>query len=374
MPQLAACNQNVKVVLHLRLWAFMRISSNKSSSRSALSDFDTQTWALQLNIMLSAGVPLLRALESIAESELPRVAPACCRLVEKLGHGHRLSSALESIRPLFSNFIINLVLVGENTGTLAQVMERASERAARRDKLRRDLKAALAYPTFLALVSLAMAAFMAFYMFPKLLPFLQSQAVPLPWPTRLLVWLSESSSLAFLLLTILGAWFCHLMARGDDPRVTRTRNWIRFNSPGIGKLNNERLLADILQDLCLLLEAGCDLVTALKTVRPASPGQAEQVQRCLRILLAGSGFSEAAEASGLLPRRFAVQVIAAEEVGELARAFRDISDVLDESVNFQLSRFVQFAEPAILIIMGLATGFVVLASFMPLYNLVTATL
>lgn len=351
----------------------MRISTHKSP-RSPLTEHDTHTWALQLHLMLSAGVPLLTALESIAESELPRVAPATEQLATKLGHGHRLSSAMESMKPVFGDFVLSLVVVGENTGTLAEVMERASERAARQDKLKREFKAALAYPSFLALTSLAMAGFMAFYMFPRLLPFLQGLSVPLPWPTRLMMSLTGNLSAAILIGTILAAWGIRLLVSGEDPRTDRIRAWLFFQSPGLGRINSERELADSVKDLSLLLEAGCDLLTSLKTLRSNSSEQRRRVNDCLSALQRGTDFAGAVDKSGLIPKSFSLQVTAAEEVGELARAFRDIAEVLDESVNLRLANLIRLAEPTILIFMGLVCGFVVLATFMPLYTVATSAL
>ena len=348
--------------------------SNQNNPRSALTERDTQTWAIQLHLMLSAGVPLLTAWESLAESDLPRLAPACRRLATKLGHGHRLSSAMESMNPVFGEFVLSLVVIGENTGSLADVMERASERAARQDQLRREFKAALAYPSFLALSCIAMAFFMAFYMFPRLLPFLQGLSVPLPWPTRLLISLTGSFSSIILIATILGAWLLHLLLSGDDPRTERLRTWFFFQSPGLGSINSERELANSLKDLSLLLDAGCDLLTSLRTIRTSSSRQRRRVNDCLSALEGGANFTEAAHRSGLIPRRFAIRVTAAEEIGELARAFRDLADVLDESVNLRLSGLTQLAEPTILLLMGLACGFVVLATFMPLYTLATSAI
>lgn len=349
-------------------------TSTHNSPRNALTERDTQIWALQMHLMLSAGVPLLTALESIARSDLPRLSPACERLATQLGHGHRLCSAMESMKPVFGDFVLSLMVVGENTGTLANVMERASERADRQDRLRREFKAALAYPGFLALTSVSMAAFMAFYMFPRLLPFLQGLSVPLPWPTRFMISLTGSLSAVILIGTILSAWLIRLLVFGDDPRTERLRAWLLFKSPGLGKINSERELADCMKDLSLLLEAGCDLLTSLKTLRTTSSEQRRRVNHCLNELRSGSDFTRAAQNSGLIPKRFSIQVNTAEEVGELPRAFRDIAEVLDESVNLRLSKTTQLAEPIILLAMGLVSGFVVLATFMPLYSLASASI
>ena len=339
-----------------------------------LNHHETHMWALQLSIMLSAGVPLVAGLESIAKSDLPRVAPVCNAMAEKLSSGFRFSDAMRSLRGVFSDFIISIAIIGENTGQLSEVLERGSERASRRDKTEREIKGALAYPFFLAVVSITMALFMGFYMFPQLLPFLNGLGVPLPWPTRVLIWCTENLSSFVLIGTILFVFMAHLFISGTDPRIKRFRSWILFNAPVIGELNADRIYSDTLNDLCLLLEAGCDLMTCLKSIHPGSSEYQERIQKCIEQVNQGSDFTEAVEISNLFPRRFLMQIKSGEETGSLAKIFRHLSAFLDESITLRVSQLVQLLEPAILAIMGFITGFIVLATFLPLYSMASSAL
>ena len=342
--------------------------------RKPLGHHEVYMWSLQTYIMLSSGVPLVSALESMATSDLPRVAPTCEVLAEKISSGFRLSEAMRSLGNVFNDFIINIVVVGETTGSLAEVLERGSARASRRDRTEREIKGALAYPFFLAVVSIGMALFMGFYMFPQLLPFLNGLGVPLPWPTRVLIWCTESLSSFVLIGTILAVWFAHLIFAGTDPRIQRFREWLLYNAPVVGDLNADRTYADCASGLALLLEAGCDLMTCLKSLQSGSPEYRKRIQKCIEAIRDGVEFSEAVEISGLFPRRFQMQIKSGDETGSLAKMFRHLSSVLDESITFRVSQLVQLMEPAILTIMGFVTGFIVLATFMPLYSMASSTL
>ena len=356
------------------------MSSTKSQSRDErlprqpLSHHEVYMWCLQTYIMLSSGVPLVSALESMATSDLPRVAPTCEVLAEKLSSGFRLSEAMKSLGNTFNDFIISIVVVGETTGGLAEVLERGSHRASRRDKTEREVRGALAYPFFLAVVSIGMALFMGFYMFPQLLPFLNGLGVPLPWPTRVLIWSTENLSSFVLIGTILVVWLIHLLLAGTDPRIQRFREWLLYNAPVVGELNADRTYADCASDLSLLLEAGCDLMTSLKSLQSGSPEYRKRIQKCIEAIQDGSDFPEAVEISGLFPRRFQMQIKSGDETGSLAKMFRHLSSVLDESITLRVAQLVQLLEPAILTIMGFVTGFVVLATFMPLYSMASTAL
>lgn len=345
-----------------------------SAPLKPLNHHEVHMWNLQLSIMLSAGVPLVTGLDSLARSSLPRIAPVCAILSQKLSSGFRLSEAMKSLRPVFNDFLIGIVLVGENTGQLAAVLARGAERASRRDKTEREVRGALAYPFFLAAVSIAMALFMGFYMFPQLLPFLNGLGVALPWPTRVLIWCTENLSSFVLIGTILAVFLFHLLLTGTDPRIQNFREWLLFNAPLVGELNGDRIYADCSADLSLLLEAGCDLVTSLKALQPGSREHKARIDECIRLLKEGSEFTEAVEMSRLFPRRFLVQIKSGEETGSLARIFRHIADVLDESISLRVSQLVQLLEPAILTVMGFVTGFIVLATFLPLYSMASTAL
>ena len=337
-----------------------------------LRHHEVYAWALQLYIMLSSGIPILTALGSIAKSDIPRVAPASTLLAKKVLGGHTLSEAMASLKPAFNAFVVNLVVIGENSGLLSNVLERISQRASRRDKMERAVKGSLAYPFFLAAVCIGMALFMAFYMFPRLLPFLTKVGATLPWPTRVLVWTTSNLSSFLLIATILAVGLARLVSTSDS-RFERFRDWLLYDSPVIGTLNSHRVYADCLSDLHLLMDAGCDLVACLKLVHTPWPRFNRQVQQCLAELREGAEFSEAVERSGMFPRGFAIQIKSGEESGQLPRIFKMLSDNLDESVTLRVSQLVSVLEPTIFLVMGFFTGFVVLATFLPLYSLASSS-
>lgn len=331
-------------------------------------------WSMQMQVMLNAGVPLLEALRTLARSEVPLVSVTSEQLGQKLRQGKSLSEAMRSLDPAFSPFVSNLVLVGETTGKLPAVLERISVRSARRAKTERAIASALAYPVCLAAISIAMALCMAFYMFPRLLPFLIGLGVPLPWPTRVLIWLTDNAAWIVLTLTVLAAYSGRLLASSNHPRVARIRGWLLYRSPVLGALNAERVYADTLDDLHLLLEVRCEILRGLKTLRTPWPDLQDRIESCIDLVRAGTPFSEAAHLSGMLPDRFAVQIRSGEESGKMARMFQLLAQQLDESVTMRTEQLVQMLEPTILLGMGVVAGFVVVATFLPLYAMATASL
>lgn len=345
-----------------------------AEQRFPFSHHETHLWAFQLYVMLSAGITLVSSLESLAKSALPRLSTACDELNSKIVQGRSLSQAMLSLRPTFSPLAINLISIGEHSGQLSSVLQRLSLRASRRDKMERMLKSSLAYPVFLSTVSLGMALFMAFYMFPKILPFLVGLGVELPWPTRALIWGVEHLSSAVLIVTIVLVGVVRLVVTSEESHLVRFREKLLFQTPLLGSLNRHRVYADCFSDLHLLLEAGCDLVSSLKALHTNWPEFNARKERCLEELREGANFVEAVGSSELFPRLFLLQLSTGEETGNLPRIFEMLSEQLDEAVTLRMSQVTQILEPLMFAVMGMVTGFVVLATFLPMYGVVTTAL
>lgn len=339
----------------------------------ALNHQEVHLWALQMHLLLSSGMPLHEGLELLAASEdLPRISVVCDQLADGISQGQRLSQSMKSLNPTFGDLVVNFVAVGERSGRLPEVFARISQRALNRGKTEHTVRSALAYPIFLTVVSGAMAGFMAFYMFPQLLPFLTGLGVALPWPTRTLLWITNHLAFLLVLLTVLAGWAGYLMASKSSPWSERVRDWLLFKSPVVGKLNRNRVYADCLADLHLLLEAQCDLLGSLSSLRPPWSEQRERILVCVNEIGRGLSFSEAVEKSAMLPRWFLSPMSSAEETGQFSNTFKYLAEQLEESVMMDVERLLQLLEPALMAGMGLVTGFVVLATFLPLYSMTSS--
>lgn len=338
-----------------------------------LSDHEIHLWGLQMHLLLLSGMPLHSGLELLAAGEeLPRISAACDRLAAGISQGHRLSEAMHSLHPTFGTFALNLVSVGEKSGRLAEVFARIADRALRRGKTEQAIRGALAYPVFLTAVSGAMASFMAFYMFPRILPFLVGLKVDLPWPTRVLIWGTNHVGWLVLILTVLAAWVGYLLASEGNAGTQNIRNWLLYKSPIFGRLNRHRIYADCLADLYLLVEAQCSLLGSLRSLTPAWNEQRERISACVKAIETGSSVSEAVASSGMLPPFFYASISSAEETGHFSSTFRVLAEQLEESVIMEIERLLQLLEPLLMAGMGLLVGFIVVASFLPLYSLTSS--
>ncbi len=336
----------------------------------ALTYQEVHLWGLQMHLLLGSGTPLHEGLELLATSEdLPRISLVCDRLAEGISQGKCLSQVMRSLHPTFSELVVSYVAVGEKSGRLHEVFARVAERSMRLARTEQTVRSALAYPVFLTLVSLAMAGFMAFYMFPQLLPLLTGLGVGLPWPTRALLWCSHYLAWLLALLVVISGWVGYVLAADGSPRVERVRDWLLYQSPVVGRLNRNRVYSDCLGDLAMLLEAQGDLLASISSLRPPWFQQRERLRACVKAIQTGSSVSQAVEESRVLPRWLLSPMSAAEETGQLAETFQYLSRQMEEAVLTELERMLQLLEPIMMGGMGLVTGFIVLATFLPLYSI-----
>lgn len=350
----------------------MKIAFFRKDLIRALSHHEVQAWAVQMSVMFSCGIPLVSILNAIGVSGLDKIASVSEMLSKKVTQGHSLSSAMQAAAPAFSPLVTGLVVLGERSGQLSIILERIAEREERRDRTERMIKGALAYPILLGVVSLGMALFMAVYMFPKLLPFLTSLGAELPWPTRMLIWGTENISVLFLITTIVLVGIWRFFSASTDSRLDGAREWLIYESPVIGRLNSDRVYADCFSDFHLLLEAGYDLLSTLKASRSPWEAHNRRVARCIGYLREGQDFSEAVQMSEIFPARYWMQIQSGDETGELPKMFGMLAAQLDESVSLRLASLIQIIEPMMFAVMGVITGFVVMATFLPMYSLASS--
>src|SRR3989338_8169340 len=164
---------------------------NFSLSRPHLSLKEQAVFAKRLSLLVKAGVPLLSAvslLEEQATSSANRKMFA--KIKHDISNGQFLYKSLSHYPKVFGEFTINIIRVGETSGTLYTNLKYLADEMEKKRQLRQKVVGALVYPIVIVIASLGISALMTVFLFPKLMPIFQSLNVPLPFTTRALLYLS----------------------------------------------------------------------------------------------------------------------------------------------------------------------------------------
>lgn len=325
----------------------------------------------QLTGLLRAGLPFPEALHSIAQTMPPGMLR---NKLDAIGHslhqGSTIADAFGQHPDLFNPVFLAMLRTGETGGHLLSTFEQLTHYVERQARFQQQLRRALRYPIFLLCLALGATAFMLTMVVPKVLAFLTSLSVQLPWPTRVLVRLSGF---------VVGNWWVLLLGvfavaagaalgrRFSGAFALRLDRWF-LALPGIGPTLHKLALARFAHSFSLLLTNGADLPGALALSKDVLGNRAlvEAAKASEKDVQSGKPLSAA---MAVLFPPFVTQMLAVgEKSGNLPGTLRDAAHVHDEEAQAAVDQFIGSLEPALTLFVGLLLAWVVLAVLGPVYG------
>ncbi len=331
-----------------------------------------QRFYQNLAILLSSGLDALGSLQLMTEDEsevfFRKRIP---RIMQGLTAGLSLSEALRN-ESGFQTFDLNSVSVGEETGTLQQVLLQLSSYYDRELNQRRQLMSALAYPVFIFIVAIGIVLFMLLYVVPMFEEIFQRLGGELPGITKLIVRASHAapfliSMAGFLLILILGGSY-YIKATPSLQlglhRFLLRLYWIRR----LIRTSNE---AKIVNALSLLLKAKIPLTRSIELAGTMISNRVYRagLNEIQRSLLRGESFSRALRSSSLFSSRLVSIIKVGEETNHLAEMFQSLNDQLKLESDENTKRFNKMLEPALMLIIGAIVAFILIAMYLPMFQM-----
>ncbi len=326
----------------------------------------------QLGVLLRSGMPLTRCLEALGEqSEDRRLRKVLAQVRDQVSQGSSLSDAL-AMHPDFDGLYVNLVRAGESTGNLERSLEGLGKMLTTRQRLRRRIWGALAYPILMSLVGGGLLVVMLTFVLPQVVQLFDDTDQILPWPTRLLLGTADLLRNHWLGIALLAGFLVAggiLALRNEGVRL-RVDGW-KLRLPLFGGLLKKAATARIAGALGVLLRGGVPLLEALR----ASSGVAGN--KVLEALLkesaervrVGSPLAEPLSSGGLLPPVAIHMVRVGEESGSLDEMLLYVAELFEEEVETTVSALSSLLEPLMILVMGAIVGFMVLAILLPILSL-----
>ena len=325
---------------------------------------------LQLATLFSSGCSLSQSLDAVSRSgqsvSLQRVATS---VLIRLEQGSRLSSAMACEHGFFTHQEVSLVRLGEETGKLHVVLQRISRNLEQSLSNRRQFIQAALYPTAILAFSFLLVGMMAFVLLPKLTPIFEGFQLALPWPTRLV--LSLTALLPWFLFFVLLTVFLVVVAARQRP------DWrdLLFSIPILETVLRQRSLGEMSASLAILVSAGAHLDASFKLLahQTEDPEVKLALTRVRVRLRQGASLPEAIEAEQALPRLWKQLIVVGCETGRVDFFSERLAEIYLEDFRWRLGQSITLMEPILLMGIGGAVGFLLLACFMPFYELVMVT-
>ncbi|HEV8237630.1 MAG TPA: type II secretion system F family protein [Gemmatimonadaceae bacterium] len=327
----------------------------------------------ELATLLKAGMPLVQSLDLLKR----RVTSPVFRTVlddvhEKVRSGTALSDAFGAQGDVFPRVYTASLLAGERSGNLDAVLRRYVEYAKVIATLKRKTVSALVYPAILISLALVLVTIIVLKVIPSFSDFYSSFGADLPLVTRIIVRISDVIRTQFLLIMVLlvtaGAGIALWLRRaGEQSRFDH----LILRLPGLGPIASKFGTTQMARTLATLLGGGLPLVTALDIAARSIGNQymAGQLDIVSTRVREGQSFAAALEARRVFPEVAVKMAEVGESTGALQDMLNTVADFYDEEIATNMERFVTLVEPVLLVFMGLVIAGLLLALYMPLFQL-----
>jgi type IV pilus assembly protein PilC len=336
---------------------------------------DLVLFAKQLSTMLNAGVTLLKSLEIISAQLQSRKLLAAVEAVRKdVESGRNFSDSLSGHTNIFSKLWVNLAEAGEASGNLPLVLDRLAHYLEARAGFKSKVISAMIYPLILLIVAVAAVLVFTIFIIPKFTLIFETFQVKLPLITQVLINLSNFLRhgiiviIAVIVIAVLvfRAWI-------KTSAGKRVFDKLMLNLPLLGGFAQAMQIEKFASQISMLLESGVPILYALEITQHSMDNalMEEAVGHIKDSVRQGKTFHAPMEESALFPTMFVQMVAIGEEIGELPKMCKEIAIYYQGYIETFIVRLTAMFEPLMIIIMGVVVGIMVVAMYLPIFQMAT---
>jgi type IV pilus assembly protein PilC len=323
--------------------------------------------------MMEAGVTLLRSLDVIvSQIESERFHKIVIQLRNDVEQGSSFSQALEKHPKVFNQFWVSLIEVGEASGTMPLVLNKLSFYLEQSAAFKSTIISAIIYPVILFVVACSAIMFFAFWVAPKFESIFNVLGADLPLITKLLLQSFKFMKAKFFHITAIIAVIVFLFRNYFKTYHGRLNlEKFLFSLPKIGDIIKLIVIERFTSQMAILIESGVPILHALDiTQRLVNNNTCALIINDIKDeVRAGKVLVEPMEKSGFFPALAIQMIIVGEETGELSKMLNHVATFYQTTVETFMKRIGTIIEPVMLIFMGGVIGIIVIAMFLPMFNM-----
>ena len=355
-----------------------RYKAKSASRRLTVPQKDLLIFFRQLAVILQSGVPLAQGLELLAQNMTNAEFAKCItQIALRLNAGEELSTCLLQYPKVFKPITIGLIEAGEAGGILEQVLDRIAHLLEQQAKLRGQMIGALIYPVIVLVLAITVSLALLIFIVPRFETMFASLGAKLPTITQVMLNLSRfvtnPAGMGFVAVAILGGLF---LFKGyystSSGRLTVDTQL--FKLPLFGGLLLRYEMASLSETLATLVNSGIPIIDGLERCISASSNQLIKNTLARAIILAQQGqpLSTSLDNSKALPSLFISMVKIGEETGELSFMLEKLGLFYNREIESAVSALTKAMEPITVMVVAGIVGTIVIALYMPMFDLIKA--
>lgn len=337
---------------------------------------DLVIFSRQMNSLMKAGIPILRAVNGLAEtSNSVKMTAALEDVADQLERGRNLSSALHNHPKIFDQLFVSIVHVGENTGQLDMAFLQLAEYLEREQETRKQIKSATRYPMFVLIAIVAALVIMNIFVIPTFKGMFEKLGADLPPMTQFLLAMSDFfiTKWQLLIAAIVGGLVTlKRYLKSKDGRQRWDRYKLRM--PAVGSILERSLLARFCRSFSMMLKAGVPLTHALNLTADAVDN-AYVSQRIVGMRLnieRGESLARVAGTSGLFTPLVMQMINVGEETGRVDELLEEVAEYYEREVDYDLKTLTAKIEPILISIVSAMVLVLALGIFTPMWDMMSA--
>lgn len=343
---------------------------------SGINSDDLIVFTRQMYALTKAGIPLLRAMQGLAENTSNRrLSQVLTDLVDQLERGRQLSSAMAAHPKVFPRLFVAIVHVGENTGQLEQAFWELTEYLQKEEDTRKQVKTAMRYPTFIMITIVVAMFILNLFVIPSFASMFARFDAELPLTTRILI--TTSNFFVHWWYALIGgiaaiAYAIHRYINTEEGEIKW--DYLKIRMPLVGDILFRTLLTRFSRSFATMLRAGVPLTQALGLVADAVDNRwmGHKINEMRRNIERGENLSRVARHSQLFTPLVLQMLQVGEETGRVDEMLMEVSDYYEREVDYDLKSLTAKIEPIMLTIVAVMISVMAAGIFSPMWDMMNA--
>jgi type IV pilus assembly protein PilC len=344
----------------------------RSRSDRTIRPNDFLIFNQQFNTLVKAGLPILKALDLLAErAAAPRLRPVLRDVRQRVRDGALLSEALVG-QGAFPPVYVTAITAGERSGNLTGVLDQYISYLRVSTGFRRSLITALIYPAILVVAVVIVLSYLVTFAMPRFADLYRDLGVPLPRITQIVLAIAlplRNYFIVFAVIIAVGAAAIFLWTRTGHGALVIDR--LKPRIPILGDIWLKSQIAQFVRTLSTLLAGGTPLVSGLQTSAAAIGSRliATSVEQASERVKEGESLHTSLAETRLIPELALEMIEVGEASGALAAMLTSVAEFYEEEVSTRLQRTLVWISPAILVVLALVIGLILIALYLPMFSL-----
>jgi len=339
-----------------------------------VSDRDISIVCRQMSAMVSAGVSVVDAAKVIGES-MPnkKLSNALLEVAKLISEGSSISNAMRKFNDVFPSFVINLVVVGEETGNLDLALSRAADYYERMAMIKSKIKSAMFYPVFVLVVAIVILVGILYFLVPVFADLYKSLGGELPLPTQMLINASNAFRSNFLFIASFfgGTWFIFTYLYKNNYNFRKSIHALSLRLPKLRDLVVKSVMAKWARTMATLFASGVAIEKAFEIAGEVAGNILirESMDEARKGVIEGKPISKAIEETKLFPQLIIAMLKVGEDTGRLDDMLDTIANFYEDEFNKVVEGMIKLIEPMLMVFIGGIVGIVLVALYLPIFKM-----